>query len=123
MFSCSNDPIQNNCFNGVSLNEVLQLNNPEFIDLQVPNGYTTTRVSGRNVLIIRGNSVYYAYDLECPEKTCTTPMSFNGVIIKCSCDDNEYNYLSGGAPIDGDGCGALAYNTRLIGNNSLQISR
>ncbi len=120
-FSCEDERITNNCFQGVRLNEVIYLNNPEFINLSVPSGSVVTNLQGRMVLIIRQRDTYKAFDLQCPEKDCTTPMSYNGLKLICSCDKKEYNSLNG-SPIDGKGCFALEYNTQINGN-TLIISR
>jgi nitrite reductase/ring-hydroxylating ferredoxin subunit len=123
IFSCGSERVINDCFPGISVNETINLSNPEFIDLQVPNGYTKTNISGRNVLIIRGNSSFKAFDLQCPEKDCTTPMDFDGLIIECVCSGQQYNYLQGGKPQDGEGCFALEYNVTQTSSSSLQITR
>ena len=65
--NCGSETILNNCFTGIEVNEVINLSNPEFIDLQVPAGYTKTTVSGRSILVIRRDSMYQAFDLQWPE--------------------------------------------------------
>lgn len=121
-FSCGSEPIQNNCFQGFTINEIINLVNPEFNDLQVPGGSAITKLAGRNVIIIRGNSHYKAFDLECPEKDCDTPMTFDGLKLKCTCSKKEYNSLNG-SPINGNGCFALEYNVIVSSSNTLQITR
>ncbi|CAL2103522.1 Rieske domain-containing protein [Tenacibaculum sp. 190130A14a] len=121
-YGCGSEIVQNTCFNGVRLNEVINLSNPEFIDLQVPNGSAITRIGGRTVLVIRRNSHYQAFDLECPEKNCGSPMTYDGLKLKCPCDNKEYNSLNG-SPLNNEGCFALEYNVLQINSSSLQISR
>ena len=120
--NCAKEEITNECFNNINITGTIQLSNPEFIDLLVPSGYTTTRIAGRDILIINTTSSgYKAFDLQCPEGDCSSSMTFDGTFIKCSCDDKQYNYLQGGRPTDGEGCFALEYNV-LEGNGTLQIS-
>lgn len=123
MFSCGNETVQNNCFRGVTLNETVNLNTPEFIDLQVPGSNTITRLGGRNIIIIRPTSSQYkVFDLQCPEMDCNTPMIFDGLKLKCSCNQKEYNSLNG-SPINGKGCFALEYNVLQTSSSTLQITR
>ena len=123
LLSCSDRPIINNCFEGITINATVNLSNPEFVDLQVPNGYTETNLSGRRILLIRGNSRYRAFDLQCPERDCNTPMQFDGLLLDCSCSGKQYNYLQGGVPQDGEGCSALEYTVSQTGSDRLQITR
>ena len=121
--NCSDDSIENDCFSDISLSGIINLSNPEFIDLQVPGGYTTTTVQTRNILIInRATSGYKAFDLECPEGDCSSNMTFDGLKIICPCSDKEYNSLDG-SPINGEGCFALEYDVLESSNATLQISR
>lgn len=127
--SCGSEVVENNCFYSVQLNEVINLNNAQFIDLQVPEGSVIAPIGGRNILIIRRSSRYQAFDMECPEKNCTTPMTFDNLFLKCSCDSKKYNSLSG-CPVNEQGnclndssCFALEYNVLEINSSSLQISR
>ncbi len=121
VFSCKNEQNIQNCFSGIKFNELIYLNNPEFLKLTVPGGNVISSLSGRVVLIIRKSSSYKAFDLQCPEKDCDEPMIFDGLKLICSCSKKEYNSLNG-SPIDGKGCFALEYNTQINGN-TLIISR
>lgn len=121
--SCSNNQVIGNCFLGISLNQTVNLSNPQFINIQVPGGHSIASIGGRNVLIIRRtSSAFKAFDLQCPEKDCSSPMTFDGLKLICSCSKKEYNSLNG-SPINGEGCFALEYNVRQISNTALQISR
>lgn len=121
-FNCGNETVINNCFPNITINGVINLNNPEFINLQTPAGYTITNVQSRAIIIINGTSKFKAYDLSCPEKDCTTAMTFDGLKLKCVCSDKEYNSLNG-SPIDAEGCFALEYNVTQTSSSTLQISR
>lgn len=123
--NCGDKPIHNNCFLGVTLSATIYLNNAEYNALQVfPSYVIKSNLQGRNVLIIRQKSnSYRAFDLECPEKKCDLPMTFDGLKLKCFCSKKEYNYLQGGKPIDGNGCFALEYNVTQTSSSTLLISR
>ena len=132
--SCSDNSFINDCFPGVIMNTSIDSSLPEFNtrnenllipenNLLVQGGKSENIIAGRNILILRvGSSGYRAFDLQCPEGSCNSPMSFDGVIIKCPCDGKEYNYLQGGAPKDGKGCAALQYIVTNIGGSILRIS-
>ncbi|CAL2056992.1 hypothetical protein [Tenacibaculum sp. 190524A05c] len=123
MFNCSDSTNINNCFFGITLNETINLSNPQFIDIQVPGGSTIVNLGGRRVLIIRRTSTAFkAYDMECPERDCNSFMTFDGLKMICPCTQKEYNSLNG-SPIDGNGCFALEYNVQQISSTALQISR
>jgi len=129
LLNCSDDINSNNCFLGVFLNETENLSNPEFIDIQVPGGSTITTIGGRRVLIIRRtNTSFKAFDLECPNGNCSSPMTFDGLRLVCSCNNDMYSTLNG-CPVDENGecirdgsCFALEY-TALLAGNVLQIRR
>lgn len=123
--NCGNETIVNNCFLGLEFNATIYLNNVEFNDLQVfPSYVSKHNLKGRNVLIIRQKAnVYKAFDLACPEKDCSSPMTFDGLKLKCVCSNKEYNYLQGGKPVNGEGCFALEYNVTQTSSTTLLISR
>lgn len=121
LYSCGKDTIQNDCFRGISINEVVNLRTPQYIDLRVPGGHTITNLGGRRVIIInRNNFIFKAFDLECPEKDCSSPMTFDGLKMICSCSDKEYSSLDG-SPIDAQGCSALEYNVEQTSSTTLVI--
>jgi nitrite reductase/ring-hydroxylating ferredoxin subunit len=122
--SCSDNTPINDCFRALEMNTVLDLTLPEFQGLLVPSGSSQNIIQGRNVYIFRtGNNGYKAFDRQCPESTCNALMTFDGIHIKCSCDDKKYNYLANGAPIDNLGCSALMYLVTQISSSQLRLSR
>lgn len=121
---CSDNTPVNNCFNGVTMNTIIDLTLPEFQGLLVPSGSSQNTIQGRNIYIFRtGNNGYRAFDRQCPEASCNSLMTFDGIHIKCPCDDKKYNYLANGAPIDNVGCNALMYFVTSISSSQLRISR
>lgn len=124
LLSCSDNVPVNNCFRGININAIIDLTLPEFQGLLVPNGTSENIIEGRNVFIFRtGNNGYRAFDQKCPENTCNSLMTFDGIQIKCPCDDKKYNYLANGAPIDNQGCDALMYFVTKLNNSQLRITR
>ena len=120
--NCLDRSIVNDCFNTINVSGIVNLSNPEFIDLQVPGGYATTSIDGRAILIINSStSGYKAFDLACPEGDCNSYMTFDGLKLICPCSEKEYNSLNG-SPIDGEGCFAFEYNVLQGSNATIQIS-
>ncbi|CAM1352109.1 Rieske (2Fe-2S) protein [Tenacibaculum insulae] len=124
LLSCSDNTPVNDCFRGIDMNTIIDLSLPEYQGLLIPSGTSENSIQGRNIFIFRtGNSGYKAFDQQCPEATCNSLMTFDGVHIKCPCDDKKYNYLANGAPIDNEGCAALMYFVSKISSSQLRISR
>ncbi len=122
--SCSDNVPVNNCFTSIEMNTIIDLTLPEFQGLLVPNGSSQNKIKGRNIFIFRtGTNGYKAFDQQCPENNCADLMSFDGVHIKCPCDNKKYNYLTNGAPIDNQGCSALMYFVTPINSSQLRLSR
>ncbi|MGB1042165.1 MAG: hypothetical protein ACPGU6_02130 [Tenacibaculum sp.] len=122
--SCSDNTPVNNCFNNIEMNAIIDLSLPEFQGLLVPNGESKNTIQGRNVYIFRvGNTGFRAFDRQCPETICNSLMDYDGIHIKCLCDDKKYNHLANGAPIDGEGCNALMYFVTQLNSSQLRISR
>ncbi len=130
LFNCSDNNSLNACFSEVIFNETINLSNPQFINIQVPGGYTVAKIARRNILLLRRDaSTFKAFDLQCPEKDCLSPMDFDGLKLVCLCNSNEYSSLNG-CPIDengecirGDSCFALEYTVSQIRNSTIQIRR
>ncbi|WP_369048324.1 hypothetical protein [Tenacibaculum sp. UWU-22] len=127
--SCGKEVIENNCFRGITLTETIYLKNAEFINLETPGRSATTNLGNRNIVIINTGSTpkYKAFDLQCPQKDCSSPMTINYPRLECPCSDKKYSMLSG-CPINNNGncirdgsCFALEYNVIQTGN-TLQIS-
>lgn len=121
LYSCSGDVVQNNCLPFFSLNESINLALPAYIDLQVPSGYTSTTISGRTVLIIKRSSSFKAFDLQCPERDCSKPMTFDGLTMNCSCSGHEYNSLNGSPNNNESSCFAKEYLVEIISSSVIRI--
>ncbi|WP_156025509.1 hypothetical protein [Tenacibaculum sp. 47A_GOM-205m] len=127
-FNCSDNTPINNCFSGITMDVVIDITSPEFnvepYNLLVPGGYSINYIAGRDILILNlNNNDFRAFDLQCPERDCSSPMTYDGLLIECQCDGKLYNRLHGGAPEDGKGCSALMYFATPLSGNRLRISR
>lgn len=98
--SGSDDSIRNNP-NLPDLNFRFQinLNLPEYNDLQFPGNSFATYTQGIKGVVIYNinNSQFVAFELSDPNhppSNCSA-MTVNGVIASCSCDSNEYNVITG----------------------------
>ncbi|MBE7628518.1 Rieske 2Fe-2S domain-containing protein [Tenacibaculum piscium] len=120
---CTDNVPVNDCFRGIEINAIIDLTLPEFQGLLVPNGSSQNTIQGRDIYIFRTGNSYKAFDRQCPDRNCNSLMTFNGVEIICPCDEKKYNYISGGSPIDTQGCNALMYFVTKINGSQLRISR
>ncbi|KGL62737.1 Rieske 2Fe-2S domain-containing protein [Polaribacter sp. Hel1_85] len=123
LFSCEDNTQINDCFTGVNLNEVLNTRLPGYQTLTINGTSKTYSINGRSIFIIRNNSSnFIAFDLECPDRSCNTPLDISNLpTVTCSCHNKSYNYLEGGRLIGEEGCGMLMYTVNLIGNDAIQI--
>lgn len=119
--NCSDNTIENDCFNNINISGTISLSLPQFINLRVPGGYASANISGRSIIIINRSSRFQAFDLTCPEGDCTSNMTFDGLKLICPCSEKEYNSLNG-SPIDGNGCPVLEYDVLQTSSSTLQIS-
>ena len=78
-------------------NEIINLSNPQFIDLQVPGGWAYSNGSVKGLVIYNYGNTYKAWSRECPsDDNCSGRMSIvNDIKLVCPCDDSEYSILDG----------------------------
>lgn len=97
---------QNPYLADVSFRTQLNLNLPEYNDLQYPgNAFILHNVGVKGVVVYNvNNSQYVAYELSDPNHapSSCSKMEVNGVIATCPCDDNSYNVITGDIS-EGDG--------------------
>ena len=96
LLGCTSNNINNSCFPFISVNETVNLDLPQFIDLQVPGGWAYT-TGGQQGLII-----YKA----------TNPL----------CDDSEFNILNGAPLTQGISCFANEYLVENLNGSILRIT-
>jgi len=121
-FGCTSNGIDNNCFPFISMNETVNLDLPQFIDLQVTGGYKITNLGNRDVVLIRRTSNFQCFDLQCPEQNCNIRMNFDGLKLICTCNQHEYNSLNGSPLTEGLSCFAKEYRAENLNGSILKIT-
>ena len=127
-FSCEkNDTID--LLPDASVAVQINLDLPQYIDLQIPSGwvYTTGINDGIKGIFIQntgtGNPPYKAFERACPNNDCNEPMTFDGSLkFKCSCDESEYSVLDGSPQTSGNSQFAREYKVTLINASTLNIT-
>ena len=126
-YSCDNE---NNEFDDllpdIPVNQTIFLNNPEFINLQVVGGWAYSQGGISGIIVYHyGIDTYVAYERSAPHLSptpCSTMTVKNGLIMKCACDDSEFNILNGAPLTEGVNYPARQYRVIATGPNTLQIT-
>ncbi len=130
LFGCNKNENNINCnfLLDVGVNKVVNLNLPEFNQLQFPVNAIRSEGQGNDGLIlVRVNSsTLIAWDGADPNHTPSScsGLTITGLTAVCGCDDgNEYELTSG--QIIGDNpqpCTLKPYRVEAIGNNTYLVS-
>ncbi|WP_298782096.1 phosphoribosylaminoimidazole carboxylase [uncultured Polaribacter sp.] len=123
LLSCSDNSALQNCIQTLPINIATDLNNPELINAQTPGGSANISGGNKGILLFNKNGTdFVAFDKLCPNDACTTPMTFENRLLKCSCDQSTYSVDFGGAPqTDGFICPAIEYRVTKTGT-TIRIS-
>ncbi|WP_109302289.1 hypothetical protein [Aquimarina sp. AU474] len=123
--SCSSDdgPDNNQFLPNVSINYQINLNLPQFNDLDFPGNHFIDRTQNgsiRGIIIYNIDNVQYsAFELSDPNhtpNTCST-QSVEGITSTCDCDDgNSYNIVTGQQTAGEGQFGLRRYSIRRDGN-------
>lgn len=118
LINCSSNENLANCIQGLPLNLVTDLNNPQLINAQTPGGHVILNGSSKGVLLFNKNgNDFVAFDLNCPNNNCSAPMVFENRLLKCTCDDSTYSVDFGGAPQTNNAlCPAIEYQVLRNGS-------
>ena len=113
----------------VPVNVVIDLNLPQYIDLQTPTGwvYTSGGNDGLKGILIQntgiGSPPYKAFERACPNNDCVSPMIFDGsLVMKCQCDDSEYSIIDGSPQTSGNINIAREYRVLVVSPTALNIT-
>ena len=120
---CEDNVRTNICFQNILPPISLDLNNPQLNRLLTPTGFVEVNGGLQGIILYNGATLgYKAFDRKCPKFDCNTPMSFDGLKLKCSCDNREFSILTG-EPLnqEADACFAREYNV-IQNRSSLTIS-
>ena len=123
---CANNPINTNCFPFVTVDGTIDLNLPQFIDLQVPGGWAYTNGGLQGLIIYNLNGVQFkAFDRLCPGQnlsSCSQMTVGSNLRIICSCDGSEFNILNGAPLTEGSTCFANEYLVDNVNGSLLRIT-
>jgi nitrite reductase/ring-hydroxylating ferredoxin subunit len=123
---CADKGIENNCFPFVTVNESINLDLPQFIDLQVPGGWAYTNGGLQGLIVYNLNgSQFKAFDRLCPGQnlsSCSQMIVGSNLRILCQCDDTEFNILNGASLTEGVSCFANEYLVNNINGSVLRIT-
>lgn len=113
----------------VPVSVVIDLNLPQYINLQTPTGwvYTTGGNDGIKGVLIQntgiGSPPYKAFERACPNNDCVSPMIFDGSLkMKCQCDDSEYSIIDGSPQTEGNKNNAREYRVLEVSPTALNIT-
>lgn len=124
-FSCEKNDT-NDILPDVYVDETINLNLPQYINLQTPSGFAYTNGGIKGIIIQNtgiGNPPYKAFDRACPNNDCATPMNFDGSLkLKCPCDNSEYSIIDGSPQTAGNKHFAREYKVFVINSATLKIT-
>ena len=119
LFSCEKNET-NDILPDIDFSVTINLNLPQYIDLEVPSGWTYANGAIQGIIIQNtgiGNPPYKAFERACPNYDCTTPMTFDGSLkLKCSCDKSEYSIYDGSPQTTGNSHFAREYRVTKSGS-------
>lgn len=121
LFSCEKNET-NDLLPDVSVSVTVNMELPSYISLQTIGGYSYIENEGiKGIIVVRRSTEYKAFDRACPNNDCQEPMTYNGLKLKCSCDDSEYSILDGSPQTSGNSYFAREYRVTVNGSY-LQIT-
>jgi len=126
ILGCTSNGVENDCFPFITVNESVNLDLPQFIDLQVPGGWAYTSGGLQGLIIYNINGVQFkAFDRLCPGQTissCSQMIVDSNLRILCQCDDSEFNILNGAPLTEGTNCFANEYLVENLNGSLLRIT-
>lgn len=125
-FNCTSNGVDNDCFPFINVGETVNLDLPQFIDLQVPGGWAYANGGHQGLIIYNINGVQFkAYDRLCPGQnisSCSQMIVDSNLRILCQCDDSEFNILNGSPLTQGVTCFAKEYLVENLNGSLLRIT-
>lgn len=126
LFSCTKEVQNNDILPVVMVSETVDLNLPEFINLQVPGGFAYMSGGIKGIIIYNVNGTQFkAFERSCPHlapASCTQMTVENGIKMVCSCDNSEFNILNGAPLTSGIAYFAREYLVTNINGSVLRIT-
>jgi len=124
IFSCEKNET-NDLLPDVPVNVTINLDLPQYQDLQIATGWAETNGGIKGILVLNTGltPTYKAFDRACPNNDCSSPMTFDGSLrMKCPCDDSEYSILDGSPQTSGNSHFAREYKVNEINPSTLIIT-
>lgn len=125
LFSSCEKNDTNDILPDVFVDETINLNLPQYINLQTPSSFAYTNGGIKGIVVQNtgiGNPPYKAFDRACPNNDCTTAMNFDGSLkLKCPCDNSEYSIIDGSPQTAGNIHFAREYKVIVINSATLNI--
>jgi nitrite reductase/ring-hydroxylating ferredoxin subunit len=129
LVACSKNDDNSNCnfLLNAGVNYSLNLNLPQFSDLQFTSNSVYVPNQGNGGIIITNNGTgIVAWDASDPNhapSTCSIMTISGGINAKCNCSDgNEYSLITGQSLNDPLPCTLKFYRVEPTGNNTYYIS-
>lgn len=126
LFGCTDSGNDNNCFPFINVNQTINLELPQYIDLNVPGGWAYAPGGLQGLIVYNLNGVQFkAYDRLCPGQnisSCSQMIVDSNLRILCQCDDSEFNILNGAPLTEGVECFANEYLVENLNGSILRIT-
>lgn len=124
LFSCEKNEV-NDILPNVPVDIMVNLDLPQYINLQTPNGWANA-IGGIQGIVIQntgiGNPPFKAFERACPNGDCTSPMTFDGSLkMTCSCDQSTYSIIDGSPQTSGNLHFAREYKVIIVHSSLLNI--
>ncbi len=124
--NCSSDFQNNDILPYVQVNETIDLNLPEFVDLNVPGNWAYGRGGLKGIIIYRlNNTSFKAFERAAPHiqlSACSQMVVENSLIMKCPCDDSEFQIINGAPRTSGITYSAREYLVTNLNGTILRIT-
>lgn len=127
LYNCVDNKKNDDILPYVQVNETIDLNLPEFINLNVPGGtaYASGGLKGLIIYNINGTQ-FKAFERAAPHlpisSSCSQMVVQNGIKMVCPCDDSEFNILNGQPLTDGVDKFAREYLVTNLNGTVLRIT-
>ena len=123
--SCTDSGNNNNCFPFISVNQNINLELPQYIDLNVPGGWAYAPGGLQGLIVYNLNGVQFkAYDRLCPGENLSScsQMVIENINMICTCDNSEHSIIDGRPLTTGSECFANEYLVENLNGSILRIT-
>jgi len=127
LLGCENQA-PNDILPDTQVNVTIDLNLPSYQNLLIHGGWAFTPTTGygiKGILIYNQGGNYIAYERACPHleiATCSA-MTFDGLYLKCTCDNSLFNIFTGGnSETAGITYSAREYHVQALSASMLRIT-